>query len=108
MATTPASVKRQIALCVGALLVLGMMAQPSEASSFLFYSGACTGSTATLNACGCSSIPTNVKGGYTFTYQGQTAAAYNSDSCTGVAQTRFTSSTGQCSGIGWQSVFIQC
>lgn len=91
-----------------ALLVLGMMAQSSEASTFVFWASGCSGTQATLNACGCSTIPSNTKGGYRFTYTGQTAAAYNSAGCTGVAHTRFNANTGQCSALGWQSVFIQC
>ncbi|MCO5606575.1 hypothetical protein L7F22_060763 [Adiantum nelumboides] len=66
-------------------------------------------STARLyNACGCSNIVGDSKGGYRFTYQGQTAAAYNQANCTGVAQTCFTSSIAGCSSFGRQSFFIQC
>jgi hypothetical protein len=99
-------------ICVaalGALLVLVMVAQPAEASSFVVFSEAgCTGDSADLNACGCSNIPAGLQAGYEWTYNGQSGAAYNSEGCTGVAQTHFTGSVNGCSPFGWQSFFIQC
>ena len=91
------------------LVVALLAAHPTEASSFVFFTVGCNGNQATLDACGCSNVPSNTHGGYTFTNNGQSAAAYNQDGCTGVASTRFSgSNTGQCSGVGWKSVFIQC
>ena len=86
------------------------MAQPSQASYFTAWAGpGCNNHAARYSKCGCSNIGHNVHGGYEFVYQGQTAAAYNTDNCKGVAQTRFSSSVNQaCSSFGWKSFFIQC
>ncbi|XP_058111902.1 receptor-like protein 6 [Magnolia sinica] len=84
-----------------ALLVLG--SNHAHASSFTAYAGpGCSGNSEQLNRCGCSNI--NRRGGYVFTYTGQTAAMYNQAGCTGVAHTRFGSSARGCSPFGWQSI----
>lgn len=104
-----ASGKGMAILGLGALMVLVMMAQPADASKFDVWAGSgCTGNHATLNACGCSEVPAGLNGGYSWTYEGQTSAAYNGAGCTGVAHTHFSGSVRDCSGFGWQSFFIQC
>ena len=97
-------------LCLGVLMALVTMAHPATASSFKVYSGpGCGGSSATLSACGCSNIPSGDNGGYSWTYTGQTGAAYNSQGCTGASHTQFGSpSISGCSAFGWQSFWIQC
>lgn len=97
-------------LCLGVLMALVTMAHPATASSFKVYSGpGCSGSSATLSACGCSNIPSGDNGGYSWTYTGQTGAAYNSQGCTGASHTQFGSpSISGCSAFGWQSFWIQC
>jgi hypothetical protein len=99
-------------LCLGVLMALVMMAHSANASTSTFqvFSGpGCSGCSAILNACGCSNIPSGNNAGYSWTYIGQTGAAYNNQGCTGVAQTYFGGlSTSGCSAFGWQSVFIQC
>lgn len=97
-------------LCLGALMALVMMAHPADASKFKVYSGpGCSGSSASLSTCGCNNIPSGDNGGYSWTYTGQTGAAYNSQGCTGVAHTHFGSpSISGCSAFGWQSFWIQC
>eukprot|EP00928_Gymnodinium_smaydae_P022709 TRINITY_DN18987_c0_g1_i3.p1 TRINITY_DN18987_c0_g1~~TRINITY_DN18987_c0_g1_i3.p1 ORF type:complete len:115 (+),score=2.13 TRINITY_DN18987_c0_g1_i3:67-411(+) len=86
------------------------MAQPSEGSYFTAWAGpGCNNHAARYSKCGCSNIGNDVHGGYEFVYQGQTASAYNTANCKGVAHTRFSGSVNQaCTGFGWKSFFIQC
>ncbi|KAG0576976.1 hypothetical protein M758_5G106700 [Ceratodon purpureus] len=101
--------KGLIIVSLAALLVLVMVAQPAAASQFNVFAGpGCSGTTTDLNACGCNSIPVNLKGGYSWEYNGQSGAAYNSEGCTGVAATHFTGSVNGCAPFGWSSFFIQC
>ena len=97
-------------LCLGVLMALGMMANPANASSFQVFSGpACSGNSATLDACGCSNIPSGANAGYSWTYTGQTAAVYLNQGCTGAADTYFMGmSMYGCTEFGWQSFFILC
>ncbi|MCO5606576.1 hypothetical protein L7F22_069355 [Adiantum nelumboides] len=101
----------QFAVVVLAMAMVLAAWAPSmgSCSQFITYAGpGCTNLARLYSACGCSNIAGDSKGGYRFTYQGQTAAAYNQANCAGVAQTRFISSTAGCSSFGWQSFFIQC
>ncbi|MCO5610540.1 hypothetical protein L7F22_064779 [Adiantum nelumboides] len=101
----------QFAVVVVAVAMVVAAWAPSMGScnKFITFAGPeCNKLAHQYSACGCSNIAGDSKGGYRFTYQGQTATAYNQANCAGVAQTRFTSSTAGCSPFGWQSFFIQC
>nr|1C01_A Chain A, ANTIMICROBIAL PEPTIDE 1 [Macadamia integrifolia] len=76
-------------------------------SAFTVWSGpGCNNRAERYSKCGCSAI--HQKGGYDFSYTGQTAALYNQAGCSGVAHTRFGSSARACNPFGWKSIFIQC
>ncbi|KAH9303698.1 hypothetical protein KI387_008102, partial [Taxus chinensis] len=67
------------------------MARPSMGSYFTVWKGpGCNNKAARYSKCGCSNIDSNLRGGYEFVYQGQTASAYNQPNCNGVAQTGFS------------------
>ncbi|KAH9303700.1 hypothetical protein KI387_008104, partial [Taxus chinensis] len=76
------------------------MARPSMGSYFTVWKGpGCNNQAARYN---------DLRGGYEFVYQGQTASAYNQPSCNGVAQTRFPGGAQMCRSFGWRSFFTQC
>ncbi|OVA19905.1 Antimicrobial protein MiAMP1 [Macleaya cordata] len=89
------------------LFVSLMSGEFANASYMTVWSGpGCNNFAERYSNCGCTAI--NQHGGYEFVYQGQTAALYNQDGCQGVAHTRLHSDAGQCTGFGWNSIFIQC
>ncbi|KAK9145852.1 hypothetical protein Sjap_005755 [Stephania japonica] len=89
------------------IVALVMTTNVANASSFIAWSGpGCNNRAVQYRNCGCSNI--NEHGGYTFTYNGQTAAMYNQPNCNGVAHTRFNSGARSCAAFGWKSMFIQC
>ncbi|KAI3987781.1 hypothetical protein MKX01_028515 [Papaver californicum] len=88
-------------------LVFALVSDFANASSMTVWSGpGCDNNGQIIRSCGCSSI--NLRGGYSFIYNGQTAALYNEGGCRGVAHTRLNADTRMCSGFGWKSIFIQC
>ncbi|KAK9122361.1 hypothetical protein Syun_019978 [Stephania yunnanensis] len=99
--------KSSTAMLVMVLLAALVMTDVANASSFIAWSGpGCNFRPIQYRNCGCSNI--NEHGGYTFTYNGQSAAMYNTVNCQGVSHTRFSSSVSSCSAFGWKSMFIQC
>ncbi|MCO5570530.1 hypothetical protein L7F22_024253 [Adiantum nelumboides] len=103
------AVQMTVVVVAMALVAAAWVPSMGSCSKFITFAGPESYNLAReYNACGCSNILSDSKGGYRFTYQGQTAAAYNQANCAGVAHTHFSSSTGACSPFGWQSFFIQC
>ncbi|EFJ17059.1 hypothetical protein SELMODRAFT_421332 [Selaginella moellendorffii] len=98
----------KMVLVLVVLVVVGSMIT-ANASYFDTWAGpGCNNRLERYSACGCTNVGASQHGGYSFGYQGQTAAAYNTANCQGVAHTRFSGSVQDCSGFGWNSFFIQC
>ncbi|XP_002981961.2 antimicrobial peptide 1 [Selaginella moellendorffii] len=98
----------KMVLVLVAIAVVGSMIT-ANASFFDAWAGpGCNNVLERYSACGCTNVRASQHGGYSFVYQGQTAAAYNTANCRGVAHTRFSRSVQDCSGFGWNSFFIQC
>ncbi|RZC55997.1 hypothetical protein C5167_035880 [Papaver somniferum] len=96
-----------VSIGIMALLFVALMSDFTNASSMMVWSGpGCNNSGQVIRKCGCS--PINLRGGYNFIYNGQTAALYNEDGCRGVVHTRLGDNARMCSGFGWKSVLIQC
>nr|ABR16715.1 unknown [Picea sitchensis] len=85
-------------------------ARPSKGSYFTAWEAAgCNNQSVQYSKCGCSNIDDKFHGGYEFVFEGQSAAAYNTEICNGPPHTRFAGRGVQdCSGFGWKSFFIQC
>lgn len=101
----------KLLVAISLMIMLAMAWGPMQGScsKFIAWAGPeCNNLARKYSACGCSNVAADTHGGYRFTYQGQTAAAYNTKNCQGVAHTRFTSNAEGCSPFGWQSFFIQC
>ncbi|CAA7396470.1 unnamed protein product [Spirodela intermedia] len=94
-------------LVVAIIVLLACTVTPAAASYMTVWQGpGCNNHAERYSVCGCSTI--NLRGGYEFVYQGQTAAVYNQRGCVGVASFRFRGSARGCTPFGWQSIFIQC
>jgi len=77
-------------------------AKPSEGSYFTTWEGpGCNNQTVKYGECGCSNINDSFHGGYEFVFQGQIAAAYNTEICNGPPHFRFGGTVkGACSPFG--------
>ncbi|RZC43408.1 hypothetical protein C5167_036358 [Papaver somniferum] len=96
-----------VSIAIMALVFVALVSDFANASSITVWSGpGCNSSGQIIRNCGCSDI--NLRGGYSFIYNGQTAALYNEGGCRGVAHTRLNADARMCSGFGWKSIFIQC
>ncbi|RZC90284.1 hypothetical protein C5167_030994 [Papaver somniferum] len=96
-----------VSIAIMALVFVALASDFANASSITVWSGpGCSNNGEIIRQCGCSAI--NLRGGYNFIYNGQTAALYNEFGCTGVAHTRLNGDAEMCSGFGWKSIFIQC
>ncbi|KAI3924613.1 hypothetical protein MKW92_001286 [Papaver armeniacum] len=98
-----------VSIAIMALVFVASVSDFANASSMMLWSGpGCNNSGQIIRKCNCSSINLNLRGGYNFVYNGQTAALYNEDACGGAVHTRLNDNAGMCRGFGWKSVSIQC
>ncbi|KAI3887579.1 hypothetical protein MKX03_012966 [Papaver bracteatum] len=96
-----------VSIAIMALVFVAVVSDFANASSITVWSGpGCNNNGQIIDRCGCS--PLDRQGGFSFVYNGQTAALYNEGGCTGVAHTRLNGDAEMCSGFGWKSIFIQC
>ncbi|KAI3921005.1 hypothetical protein MKW92_046636 [Papaver armeniacum] len=96
-----------VSIAIMALVIVALASDFANASSMTVWSGpGCNNDGQIIDDCGCSAI--NLQGGYSFVYNGQTAALYNEGGCSGVSHTILNANAAMCSGFGWKSIFIQC
>ncbi|MCL7031566.1 hypothetical protein MKW94_018784 [Papaver nudicaule] len=90
-----------------ALVFVALVSDFANASSLTVWRGpGCDQNTQVLRNCGCSAI--NLRGGYSFVFNGQPASLFNTAGCRGIPQTTLKGDARMCSGFGWKSMFIQC
>ncbi|GLJ27577.1 hypothetical protein SUGI_0540970 [Cryptomeria japonica] len=96
---------------MGVLLVWLLILKPCVGSAFIAMQGpGCKLPAHVFSICGnCFSIPTDYRAGYFFRYdEGQPVYLYNSDTCEGTPHTVLAEYTQDCTGFGWNNVYIGC
>ncbi|KAI3965419.1 hypothetical protein MKX01_042900 [Papaver californicum] len=102
-----AATKKSLSVLVVAFVLMAVVSEMANASSIIVYAGpGCNNRAERHLKCGCSNI--GLRGGYDFTYGGQSAAMYWQPDCEGASQFILRGNSRSCDAYTWKSMFIQC
>ncbi|KAI3964280.1 hypothetical protein MKX01_014387 [Papaver californicum] len=99
--------KSSLSVLVIALVLMAVVSELASASTITVWAGpGCNNRAERHLKCGCSNI--GLRGGYEFSYGGQSAAMYWQSDCEGASQFILRGDSRSCDAYTWKSMFIQC
>ncbi|KAI3955683.1 hypothetical protein MKW98_006043 [Papaver atlanticum] len=102
-----AAIKQPLSVLFMVLVLMAVVSELANASSIIVYAGpGCNNRAERHLKCGCSNI--GLRGGYEFSYGGQSAAMYWQSNCEGASQFILRGDSRSCDAYTWKSMFIQC
>ncbi|KAI3863738.1 hypothetical protein MKW98_031330 [Papaver atlanticum] len=102
-----AATTKSVSMLIMALVLMAVASELANASSIIVFAGpGCNNRAQKHLKCGCSNI--SLRGGYEFTYGGQSAAMYWQSDCEGASQFILRGDSRSCDAYTWKSMFIQC